>query len=896
MGTTDLDKGIMDDQHRTTELTQDRPARQLPADAYPLDAMLRMTLAPLRQEHADKARQERELPIWERVRVPEKTLTDLQWGQLVEHLRQGALSREGQALALATAPLQERGAVIRRMNEISEGQLLQESDERPPLRGFNDVRKALHHVLRGGWLVAEDLYAIGQNCDVASRVARFYQSRLEVAPHLNELAQRLDPCDTLRHTLNHAIEPGGTLSDKASPDLSRLRRAVQNQHDRVRAYLERTLREQSSGEVLQDDYYTIREDRYVLPVRRSNKGNLPGIIHGYSSSGQTAYIEPNELIELNNQLRWSQIELQEEEERILKRLSEQVARYAPTLAESADVLAYLDYINACSQLAWRLRCTQPSLEGDELALKDARHPLLSLRFDERQGGPEGQRTVPNDLLIEQGKQILVVSGPNTGGKTVLLKTFGLCALMARCGLPIPVEEGSKMPLFRAIFTDIGDEQSIERDLSTFSGHLTNINEFIDDCGASSLVLLDELFTGTDPLQGAALAVGLLEELTLRGARVVVTTHLESLKTLAFQKDTYANASMGFSIESLSPTYQVTYGLPGSSYALRIAQRLGFPTLIIDRAKRILDGQEHQSVEEILNALEDKRRDMEAEQRRLSHERRQAEQTRQKFQSKYDKLIAREKDLLHDQSRRLKKDLDRAQTLIRDQIKALRDESTKSTATQSDLERVRQSMAPAQEIIERVSDFAKPVDPGPKGLIQVPRAELSDGLNVYVHSFKRTGTIQGDQHNQKDVRVLLGNLKVTVPANELFYPHEAARQEHVRGATPESNRRHQQQQPQHQPQAAAHDPELLLPQNTHNTCDLRGMHVDSALEKLELFLDSASLSNQNSGLYVIHGHGTGVLKRAVRAELPNSSYVRSFRRGEHGEGGDGVTIVFLKPQR
>lgn len=887
MGTSHLYTGNMD--HQNPPATA---PTGIPANSFPLDELLKLTLAPLREDTKQAAKDKADaLPIWERVRVPDKSFSDLQWPQLIEQLAASALSREGQALARAIAPLQDRRAVLRRMHEVSEGQLLHESDERPPLRGFNDVRKAISHTLRGGWLVAEDLYAIGQNCDVASRVARFYQSRQEIAPHLHDLARRLDPCDTLRQTLNHAIEPGGTLSDKASPDLARLRRAVQNQHDRVRAYLERTLREQASAEVLQDDYYTIREDRYVLPVRRSSKGNMPGIIHGYSSSGQTAYIEPNDLIELNNQLRWSQIELQEEEERILRRLSEQVARHAPALTESADVLAYLDYINACAAIAWRLRCTMPDLDAEHLELKNARHPLLSLRFDERQGG-KGQVTVPNDLLIEQSRQILVVSGPNTGGKTVLLKTFGLCALMARCGLPLPVDEGSKMPLFRAIFTDIGDEQSIERDLSTFSGHLTNINDFIDDCGASSLVLLDELFTGTDPLQGAALAVSLLEELTLRGARVVVTTHLESLKTLAFQKQTYANASMGFDLETLSPTYQVTYGLPGSSYALRIAERLGFPNVIIDRARRVLDGQEHQSVEEILSALEDKRRDMEAEQRRLAHERRLAEQSRQKFQSKYDKLITREKDMLHDQSRRLKKDLDRAQSLVREQIKTLRDEATKGTMTQSDLEKLRQSITPTQEVIERVDDFARPVEPGPKGMIQVPPAELNDGLEVYVHSFKRKGNLQGDQQNQKDVRVRLGNLKVTVPAEELYYPHESARRDHVRGAEQSSRRRTSIQE---NAPTIAQTEELLLPQNSLNTCDLRGMHVDNALEKLEMFLDSAYLTHQNSGLYVIHGHGTGVLKRAVRAELPNSSYVKSFRRGEHGEGGDGVTIVFLRVQ-
>ena len=883
----------MDSPRHTTDRMSSYDAphspQALPAQTYPLDALLARTLRALEPKGASSAQDASDdqtldpdalaLPSWERVRVPAKTLADLQWDQLIAHLRAHAVSREGQALAEATSPLQDERAVARRMREISEGQLLHQSDERPPLRGLSDIRRALAHVQRGGWLVGEDLYAISQNCDVAARVARFYHSRAEVAPHLAEAAARLDACDALRHALNIAVEPDGALSDKASPDLARLRRAVHNQHERVRAYLERALREQA-GQTLQDDYYTIREDRYVLPVRRSNKADVPGIVHGYSSSGQTAYIEPTELIELNNQLRWAQIELQEEEERILKRLSELVARHARELSASADLLAYLDYLNAAAKLAMQLRCTIPDLDATRVQLKGARHPLLALR-------PHDQVT-PNELRLDPERQVLVISGPNTGGKTVLLKTLGLCALMARCGMPLPVEEGSGLPLFRAIFTDIGDDQSIERDLSTFSGHLTNINTFIDDCSQQTLVLLDELFTGTDPMQGAALAASLLEELVLRGSRVVVTTHLESLKTLAFQRSAYANASMGFDLESLSPTYQVTYGLPGSSYALRIAQRLGLPQVIIDRAKRIMDGQEHQSVEEILSSLEDKRLEVEAEQRRLAHERRQAEQVRHKFQAKYDKLVAREKELVHEQTKRVKADLERAQTLIRDQIKRLREDATRTSATQSELDKLRQTLAPAQEAIERAQDFARPVDPGPAGLVPVAPDELTDGLEVYIHSFKRKGLILGDQRHRKEVRVQLGHLKASVLASELFYPHEAARRAHLRSDAPRT--------PEHAPPPAPprpDDPELLLPQNSNNTCDLRGMHVEAALEKLELFLDAASMSD-SGGLYVIHGHGSGVLKRAVRSALPTSPYVRRFRRGEHGEGGDGVTIVFLRP--
>ena len=857
-----------------------QPAPQaVSADAYDLDALIKQTLS---RVSADGP-QDQDVPRWKRVHMPQKTYNDTQWGSLLQALQDRAQSAPGRALCAHTAPISNLKAVQRRMQEVFEGMTLIQSDERAPLRGLSDVRKALAHVLRDGVLVGEDLWAIAQNCDVAARCAQFYEQRTQRAPYLYEVSQKLDGCGPLRQTLQHAIDPNGKLSDKASPDISRLRRAVQNQHDRVRSYLERTLKSQSMEQTLQDDYFTLRDDRYVLPVRRSNKNDVPGIVHGYSSSGQTAYVEPNDLIELNNQLRWSQIELQEEEQRILRRLSQMVATHAEALRQSADVLAYLDYLNALSRLAADLDCTVPDVSTDRVALKQARHPLLVLKFAQNVAGTddEPEEAIPNDLSLSEDKRVLIVSGPNTGGKTVFLKTFGLCALMARCGMLLPCAAGSSIPLFRAVFTDIGDEQSIERDLSTFSAHLTNINTFLDDCGNQSLVLLDELFSGTDPMQGAALAVSLLEELTIRGARVVVTTHLESLKTLAFQKDAYANASMGFSLETLAPTYQVTYGLPGSSYAVRIAERLGLPDVIIERARRVLDGQEHQSVEQILTALEDKRRDMEQAQRQLKHERKLAEDSKRKFQRKYEKLLAKDKDMLSDQARRLKRDLDKAHKLVREQIKSLREGETQ-TLSRKDLQQRQQSLDTTQKALEQTSQYARPVKPQPSGMVRVQPEDLTDGLEVYAHTFKRKARVVGDQQGaKKSVRVQMGNLKANVDLTDLFYPHEDAR------------RKQTSRQTSRPPKVGTAAPEkMLLPQNSNNTVDLRGMRVDAALEKLQLFLDSAFLSDKG-GIYIIHGHGSGALKRAVRAELPSSPYVSEFRRGEHGEGGDGVTIAYVK---
>ncbi len=876
----------------TTSSNEDLPAG-VPADAYDLDRLMQLTLAPLAKLGSSSDVELEDIMEWERTDIPRKSFEDLQWANLTTELANGAVSPEGYILARSLRPLQDEKAITRRLQEVHECQTLLVDDDSPPLRGVSDVRKAIAYAARGGVLDGESLYAIARNCDVSSRAARYYQQRKSQAPYLAEASYMLDACDELRHTLNHAVEPDGKLSDMASADLGRLRRAVQSHHERIRAKVEQLLRANSMEVHLQDDYFTMREERYVLPLRVSSKKTFGGIVHGYSSSGQTAYVEPDAIVELNNALRWAQIELQEEIDRILKRLSAMVARFEAALLKSLDALAYLDLIFAAGKLGNRLEATIPTISEGSLTLKRARHPLLWLKHSREVDGELFNDTIPNDLMLDEEKMVLVVSGPNTGGKTVLLKTLGLCAMMLRCGLTIPVDEGSSMPLFRAIYTDIGDEQSIERDLSTFSGHLVNINTFLDRTDHKSLVLLDELFAGTDPIQGAALAVALLDELTKHGAKTIVTTHLESLKTLAFQKETYANASMGFDLEKLAPTYHVIYGLPGSSYALRIASRLGFPEQVISRARGVLDGEEHQSVEEILNSLEDKRADMEKEMRRLEHARNEAENTKRRFKQKYDKLLQQEKELVHEQTRKLKKDLDKARSLIKKRIAYLQKAGAAENHAkeQKELEQMRDGLKNIEPTLNTAADFTKAPKTGPKGLVQISMRDIEEGMEIYAHAFKRKGVVVHYSEGEHHAQVQMGALKVKIPVDDLYYPSESARRAHQRGHknTPKkkSNQIHVAQGVD-----SNGDVVRLLPQTKDNTVDLRGMRVDEALEKIDLFLDAVYGANLG-GAYIIHGHGTGALKRAVRAALPSSSYVTEFRSGERTEGGDGVTVVFLR---
>ena len=848
-------------------------------EAYPFETLLRVTLSPIERDQR---------PVdYGAPSFPDKTYMDLEWEKLLELVAKKAVTPEGQALIPKMPPLPDRDAVERRMHEVRECMEMVEEDERPPLRGTYDIREALQHVRKEGTLHAEDLEAIGRNCDTASRARRFYKNRKRRFAYLWSGAESLDPCDDLRNALNHAIEPGGRLSDKASPDIGRLRRTVQNHHNRLKSRVDQLLKSRELDEHLQDDYYTIREDRYVVPVRVGDKSQVPGIVHGYSDSGKTAFIEPEELVEINNQLRWAQRELEEEKQRVLERLSRLVANHADALEHNSDLLAYLDVVCASAQFGVEtVEGTIPELTDRRMALTQVRHPLLWVQSEHQKGGKTVNETVTNDVHIDPDKRVFVVSGPNTGGKTVLLKAMGLSALMTRCGLPIPAEEGSEVPLYEDIFSDIGDEQSIEHDLSTFSGHLTNINSFLDETGPESLVLLDELFTGTDPMEGSALATALLEELSERNATTIVTTHLEGLKTLALQDETFANASMGFDLDSLEPTYRVTMGVPGSSFAVRIANRLGFPQRLVDRATEVLEGEEHHGVDEVIASLEDRMSDLRREQNRLEDARRKAEHQKEKYKKKFDKLRQKEEDFVHSETKRLKDELAEARELIREKIKQLQNLGRVERGDeieQKDLQKMQDELKEVEEKVEEASDKTSPPEPGPTGLARVPTEELSEGMDVYVHSYKRKGTVTRYNEGDDELQVQIGALKVDVSTDEVYFPNEEDRRSHVRGRKQGSGG---------STGGASKNTggqDLQFARTNSNTIDIRGLRVHEAISQIDAYLDEKFLEGRD-GVVIIHGHGTGALKRGVRSHMMESPYIRDFRPGESDEGGDGVTIA------
>jgi DNA mismatch repair protein MutS2 len=802
--------------------------------------------------------------------VPKKTADDLEWGVVLCALASSCHSELSQSVAGRLPLLRHRESLERRLREVEEAVRLLVGEDTPSVAGLRPIGAALDHARRGGALDPEELRAVAQCANIATQLRTCVQGQAERAPLLDQIADDLLPLPDISKSIGRAIEADGSIADSASPDLGALRRRVKNYQTRVRSRVEAFLKDEDFKGYLQDDFVTLREGRFVLPIRSGEKGNVGGIVHGTSQTGHTIFIEPTAVVELNNDMRLAQMEVQDEERRILARLSKLVAQKASALESNEDLLVYLDVTLAMGRLSLRLKAGRPELSrGTRLNLRRARHPALVLKAQEADKPFE---VIPNDIELDEDVRVLVISGPNTGGKTVTLKTIGLCCMMARAGLHITAGPGSAVPLVNGLFTDIGDDQSIERDLSTFSAHVVNIASFLDRVGKDSVVLLDELFAGTDPTQGAALATALLERLAARGAFVAVTTHLEALKTVAFNTTGFANASMGFDLAALAPTYRLSLGLPGSSYALRIAQRLGFPVSLTDRAAE-LTNPGNVEIEPILRQLETVQRRLERKESELGRERAELGRKQKDLERELRKLKKRETGVVHTETKEALAEVASVRALLRDQTRRL--QAAGDEIDHAEVARVKAAVeAKAKELEERARQTAPAP---PKSQNRHRLSKLAPGDQAFVKTFKRKGKVL--EVNGDKVVVQVGGIRATVRTGELLsLTDEEANPPPVKTYTVA-----------HADDSPADD--VIGPQTTDNTCDLRGMRVDEALERMELFLDTLYRSSMH-GAYIIHGHGTGALKRAVRELLPTSRYVRKYRAGERGEGGDGVTVAFL----
>jgi DNA mismatch repair protein MutS2 len=801
--------------------------------------------------------------------IAAKTAEDLDWPALLAELADRCESEAGPVCIENLPQMTDPTLIASRMSQVSAAAVIIAAESAPSIRGLVDVPALVDRALRGGTLDGLALRAIGVACDIGDDVQAFFEESTEPLEGLLPLAQGLQLLTWLSNPIADAIEPDGSIAADATPELKSLRRHSHQFKERLQKIVERYLRDPDHEEVVQDEFYTYREGRYVVPIKVSKQSEVGGIVHGRSRSGQTVFVEPQDMVDLNNQLMVARMAVEEEEERILAQLTALVGKASEPLLTNYRCLVFLDITLAAARLSIDMRATAPDLDEEgRVGLKSARHPMLALRETRTDGA---FRVVANDLPLEQ--PVLVISGPNTGGKTVMLKTLGLFALMVRAGLPIPVDPGSTFPVFQRVFSDIGDEQSLADNLSSFSAHLGNIRGFLRQIVPGTLVLLDEVFSGTDPIQGAALATALLDELAEQGAMVCVTTHFEGLKQAALARDRFDCAAMGFDLASMEPTYRLTIGLPGSSYAVGIARRYGLPDSILRRAERELSGERGDEVEAMLEELERQRSKLETQGQALKDARREAAEEKRRYQRERERLKQAALESVDSELQDLFAQVREAEVLLkkrRREISAGAIKESRAAEIAADLKAVKTRLRVTIDHRERreVAAERSPLDP----------TAINTGDAVFVRTFKQIGTVVEIDGHRGQCTVRLGSMKASVSIPDLFAP---TRQEIAQRNPPRKTPR----APDGPAEAAS------VPQTAQNTLDLRGKRVDEALEELEKYLDKA-LGRNERGVYVIHGHGTGALKSAIRDQLARSPYAKAWRPADRFQGGDGVTAVDL----
>jgi DNA mismatch repair protein MutS2 len=690
-------------------------------------------------------------------------------------------------------------------------------------------------------LEPRDLIASAQLLYAFARTREALEEREETVPMLAILGRRLPMLEALASRIDKSFEPDGTISDRASPELKEARDRASGLHRRIKGRLDELLHDEGFVPKLRENYYTLRNGRYVVPVVSNFRGEVPGIVHNASQTGQTLFIEPQAMVSMGNDLAIAQSVVAEEERRILLELSNLLGREADRVLEGLASVSELDEAEAAGLLAADLDAHTPVFSGvEELTLHQLRHPLLVLK---------GTEVVSNDVVLTGEARALVVSGPNAGGKTVTLTAVGLCALMLRCGLPIPVESNSRLPLYHSVHSTVGDSQDLSQGLSTFSGHVVRLRDIAAQVGKGSLVMIDEIAADTDPREGAAIAIAVMEELLERGAVTLVTTHLEELKALAHMDKRFLNARVGFDPKKMAPTYRLQLGAAGASSAIEMAARMGLPERICKRARE-LSLNELERAKAAAEAAETLRKELEAQKQTFERERK-------------EKMMRFNEDVAAAS--------EHAAAEVRSLLQTLRAQSNEKAAQEARASLVQRSEEAQKRAKDARAELYQVVAPQPP--------TLKVGAWVRHSGFDKDVEIL--ELNGDEALVAAGVMKMRVPVRDL----SGARTAKPQMKFPERNR----QETQLRKASAAAAGEV---QATNFRCDVRGMRADEALTELEQFLDRGLRSGEEAAL-IVHGHGTGALKQAIRDYLASSPYIRMFRPGETHEGGDGVTVVALR---
>ena len=785
----------------------------------------------------------------------EKSMATLELPRVLELLSGCAVTDEGRERARELRPMDDIDDVRRAQAETTAAVKLLVLRGTPGFAGIKPVSASLQRADMGGSLNTRELLEIAAVLR-AARTASDYGAGEEKTP-ISHLFRALTTNRFLEDTITNSIVGEDELSDSASPELASIRRHMRATEAKVRDILQKLI-SSNQAKYLQESIITIRSDRYVVPVKSEHKNAIPGLVHDVSSSGSTFFIEPMGVVKANNELRELLAKEKKEIERILAELSALAAAQREDISEDYQLLVWLDGIFARGQLSLRMGGSQPRLSERFLKLRGARHPLL-----------DPKKAVANDLELGERFDTLVITGPNTGGKTVTLKTLGLITLMAQCGLHIPAKDDSTVRVFARVLSDIGDEQSIAQSLSTFSSHMTTLVGILEIADGNTLILMDELGAGTDPVEGAALAAAIIDSARQMGALVAATTHYAELKVYAMTTEGVENASCEFNVDTLAPTYRVVMGIPGKSNAFAISRRLGLPEVIIEKAAARLDA-ENVRFEDVLTRLDQQRQAMERdrdEARKLKLEMERSAQTALEYRKKLEEERAKAVEKAQAEAKAILQQARDASDLVFAELKDMKKQQAKEQNWQAVNDRRAEARRLLNEAEEAVGGPAQEVEapPSTRPAQTGDTVELlSMGTRATVLSVNKDGVLQ----------LQAGIMKIT------------AKQEEVRVVEGETQA---QKEARRIVRRAEH---TIRTTAVPSQVDLRGMMTDEAIAVLERFLDTAMMGKLET-VTIIHGKGTGAVRKAVRDHLKRSRYVKAYRPGRYGEGEDGVTVAELK---
>lgn len=786
--------------------------------------------------------------------MDKKSLNVLEFDKIKKMLINEAVTSQGKTKCEELFPVEDKYAVERMLSETGEAESLVIKKGNPPLSPIGEVKGSVMRAESGGVLSPRELLNCAHVLRIAGEIASYtdMDDFEESYPCLAEVCRGIFTDKKTSTKIISAIISEDEIADDASANLMNIRRKIKSYGAQIRETLNGMIKNPKYAGALQDAIVTMRNDRFVVPVKSENRTAVPGIVHDSSASGATIFVEPMAVVDINNRIRECYAQEKEEIERILADFSNMIALDAPGLKRDSDIITNFDFAFAKGRLAVKMKATAPEINSDGIInIKKGRHPLL-----------DAKKVVPTDIYLGDKFDTLVITGPNTGGKTVALKTLGLLTLMAQSGLFIPTQSGSVISVFENVFADIGDEQSIEQSLSTFSAHMVNIVRILKEANYASLVLFDELGAGTDPVEGAALAVAILERMSEVGAKCAATTHYSEIKMYALETDRVENAACEFDVTTLRPTYKLLIGVPGKSNAFAISKRLGLDEAIIERAKNVVDG-ESTRFEDVISSLEETRKLAELDAEKAEEARLQSEKAKARAEKEMASIEKQKEKILRDAREDAKRIYSEAKREADEIIKNMRKSQKDINALTENRAKLKKGLGDVEDkLTEDVFNHNKaPVDP----------KKLVLGQTVEVTSMGQTGRVLTLPDKNGNLNVQVGILKMNVNVSALSQANEK-KQENKKGS----------------------GLKISTGKTLHvkSELDLRGYMVDEGLIELDKYLDDAVLSGLDS-VRIIHGKGTGALRSAVQEFLRRHPHVKSQRMGAFGEGDMGVTVVEIK---